>query len=94
LRFADRLPDIPRLTLMYLIGFLRRVSLAVEFTKMTPHNLAICFAPNVVDMSGIYDTYKAGRVADAAKQFLVKLIEEWDTGEVYPPTEAMLAKAS
>jgi hypothetical protein len=90
--FADGLPELSKLTLMYLIGFLRKLSLSVEFTKMTPRNLAICFAPNIVDLSGIFDTVKATQLAEVAQQFMVALIEEWDVTEAYPPTEAMLTR--
>jgi hypothetical protein len=90
--FANQLPPLEKAALMYLIGFLRRMAGAAEVTKMTPKNLAICFAPNIVDLTGLVDPTKAARLAEQAQVFIVALIEEWDTSEVYPLTEDMLTK--
>jgi hypothetical protein len=81
---ADQLPPLNRLTLKYLIGFLQRVTKAQEVTKMGPKNLAICFCPNLIDMSSAVDPMKAAKLSDTAQAFVIALIENWDTSEVYP----------
>jgi hypothetical protein len=85
---ADALETINRLTLMYLIGFLQRVAKAEEATKMGPKNLAICFSPNLIDMSAASDPTKAAEASDIAQAFVIALIEHWDTSEVYPLPES------
>jgi hypothetical protein len=82
--FANRIPELPRVTLKYLFGFLRHIAAAEAKTKMTPNNLAICFAPNLVDLSPAVDPIKAKRLSEYAQKFVAALIESWDVSDVYP----------
>jgi hypothetical protein len=79
--------------LKYLIGFLKRLTLAVEFTKMTARNYAICFAPNLVDTGSIKDPMQISKYSDMSQEFLITLIETWDTTGIYPPEDGILDPA-
>jgi hypothetical protein len=74
----------------YLIGFLKRIVAAGEITKMTPKNLSICFAPNIIDTSGVTDPLQMSQYSEMSQDFIITLIETWDTTPIYPPPpEAM-----
>jgi hypothetical protein len=87
--WATGLPELVRVTLMYLVGFLRRMAQSSEVTKMVPTNLAICFAPNLIDITGSADPRKAAKLSECAQVMLVKLIESWEVTEIYPPLPIM-----
>jgi hypothetical protein len=91
--FADKLPQLARLTLKYLVGFLKRIASFSEVTRMGVSNLAIVFAPNVVDMSCPADPLQMARVSETGKEFMIVLINEWDVSEMYPLPPEMLVEA-
>jgi hypothetical protein len=88
--FADQLEKLPQFVLKYLIGFLKRMALSANITKMGAPNLAMVFAPNIVDMSNITDPMQVARLSETSKDFILALIGEWDVSEVYPLPEEML----
>jgi hypothetical protein len=90
--FADSLPLLPQLTLKYLVGFLKRMALSAEITKMGAPNLAMVFAPNIVDMADGVDPMQIARLSETSKEFLVSLINEWDVSEIYPVSEELLTE--
>jgi hypothetical protein len=92
--FANQMEELPRFTLKYLIGFLRKMAEAAETTKMTVGNLAMCFAPNLIDLSGIFDQKKATKMVEYAQTLIIELIESWDVSEVYPLSAGQAAKVS
>jgi hypothetical protein len=94
IEFANGLPDLEKLTLKYLVGFLRRMACAEAVTKMGAPNLAMVFAPNVVDIAGGSDVMQVAKTSDIAKEFLIALINDWDVTDVYPPSQEMLAETS
>lgn len=48
----QRMPEMFRIIFKYLITFLRMVSLKADINKMTPSNIAIVFAPNILRPKG------------------------------------------
>jgi hypothetical protein len=76
-RFAERLEDITKAVLKYLIGFLRALAAQEGVTKMGAQNLAIVFAPTIVDLS-MSEPTAMGKRAEIARDFLVELIRSWD----------------
>jgi hypothetical protein len=94
LRFLGQLPPAYLMTLKYLTGFLQRLVRAEEVTKMGAANLAIVFAPNIVEMGEILDQGSARLHGETAQGFLVALIHEWDTSDLYPPPDVLLERGS
>jgi hypothetical protein len=43
--------------------------------KMTPKNLAICFAPNLIDASAISGANEISEYSDTSQEIIMKLIE-------------------
>jgi hypothetical protein len=90
--FADELPALPQITLKYLIGFLKRMAVSAAVTKMGAPNLAMVFAPNIVDMSATIDPMQVARLSETSKEFLLALINEWDISEIYPLSQELLGQ--
>jgi hypothetical protein len=78
---VTKLPPPNRFALMYLVGFLRRMQGAADKTMMTIDNLAMVFAPNVVNMSG--DPLAISQQTSAAKTFLMTLVAHLNVSLVY-----------
>jgi hypothetical protein len=55
-------------------------------------NLAMVFAPNIVDMSETTNPMQVARVSETSKEFLLALINDWDVSEIYPLPEEMLGQ--
>jgi hypothetical protein len=91
--FADGLPPIYRHTLKYLIGFLIKFAEFQATTKMGPPNLAMVFAPNIVDMSSLFDPMEVARLSSDSKDFILALMEGWDVSDIYPLAPEMLEEA-
>jgi hypothetical protein len=91
--FTEELPGAYVGVLKYLVGFLRRIAAAEEGTKMTPRNLAICFAPNLVDSRGISDPKQMQEYSEMSQEFLVSLITSWDTSDLSPPQDGIMVPA-
>jgi hypothetical protein len=70
--------------LKYLVGFLRKLTLAENVTLMGASNLAICFAPNLVDMNNLADHLQARAFCNMAQEFFTSLIATCDTAASYP----------
>lgn len=82
LDFVNKLPKAHRLTLAYLIGFLKDLSKYEEDTKMSDSNLAIVFGPNVVQTK---DTVLYGKkIVDIGQNFVLFLMRNWDVSSIYP----------
>lgn len=80
IEFVNSLPKLYKCSLGYLVGFLQKIAIAVDETKMTATNLAIVFAPNVIQ-------YKSDMMRDSSsnsRTFLTYLLENWDVSFVYP----------
>jgi len=43
-----KLPELNLHTLIYLMHFLKKITLAESFNRMNSFNLAVCFAPNII----------------------------------------------
>jgi hypothetical protein len=91
--FADGLPELGRGALKYLVGFLRHFAAAAAATKMDARNLAIVFAPNIVDVSGAADPMLIARMSETSRDFLVTLITDWDFADVWPVPPDVLNSA-
>lgn len=85
-RSADRLPDLTKWTVAYLVGFLRRLSLSSQVTQMGVPNLAMTFALNMTYVDED-DHLKATETASYVQSFLERLIERWDVSAIYPLPE-------
>jgi Fe-S oxidoreductase len=81
--FCDKLPRAHRAALMYLVGFLQRLTKSQAVTMMGPKNFAICFAPNLVQVDGEEAVVK--KYTEIAIEMITTRIEEWDVSEIYPP---------
>jgi hypothetical protein len=88
--FVADLPPTHVSVMKYLIGFLKQIAAAVEATKMTPKNLAICFAPNLIDTGGISDAMQISQFSDISQDFIITLMETWDTSSIYPPRPGVM----
>ena len=82
--FIATLPPAHYNVLKYLIGFLQQISKAVEKTKMNSKNYAIVFAPNIIQPRMVTDPSQVSRYSDIAIEFMLNLIEKWDTSDIYP----------
>jgi hypothetical protein len=94
-RFICLLTELPPASLAvlkYLVGFLKRLCRHEATTMMGSKNLAICFAPNLVDTSPIKDPMQARLYAEMAQCFFQQLIEGWDTRDLYPLKQSHLEK--
>jgi hypothetical protein len=90
-KFAESLPPAHKLTLMYLVGFLQRLARAEAVTLMSQKNLAIVFAPNIVQVQTTNPaTMKL--FSDIGQEFLITLIATWDTSYIYPLNPEMLSE--
>jgi hypothetical protein len=92
LDFINELPRAPQITLKFLIGFLQRLSKASEVTRMTPKNLGMVFAPNIVALDHIKDPLQIARATEMIQEFLVSLVSDWDTTDIYPTPPSMLGE--
>jgi len=85
LDFVETLPKINRYTLMYLIGFLKEAASHSSATQMHDNNLAIVFGPNIVQAAeNETDSSKLQAISSYANDFVLYLIQNWDTSEIYP----------
>jgi hypothetical protein len=83
---ADKLPFLHKCTLMYLIGFLRKLSEASNETNMTSANLAMTFA---MSMTYVSDD-EAVNTSSYIQCFLSALIDNWDVSSIYPLPQSMI----
>ncbi|KAH0792449.1 RhoGAP domain containing protein [Histomonas meleagridis] len=82
---TKHLPPAHLNLLGYLIGFLQKLVQFEAVTKMGPKNMAIVFAPNIVQPST--DFSEPGQIkeySDISITFVTYLIENWDTKQFYP----------
>lgn len=83
LDFAKNLDNVNQRTLMYLVGFLRKLSLSSHITNMDVDNLAMVFGPNIIFAPGEDPQYHQ-KISGKSHRFLVTLISKWDVSSVYP----------
>lgn len=83
LEFTKKLDDVNRRTLMYLVGFLRKLSQSSHITNMDVDNLAMVFGPNIVFIPGD-DPLLHQKISGKSHRFLVALINKWDVSSIYP----------
>ena len=67
---------------LYLIGFLQEVVKSEETTKMGASNLGIVFAPNMYEMPNSLE--KSKNINTYVKEFIERLILNFDTSSIYP----------
>lgn len=91
IEFAESLPRPHKMVLMFLIGFLQDLVKSAEYTKMTAKNFAIVFGPNIVQSHSVTSQEMVRKFTDVAIDFLIYLIEHWDTSEIYPMRREYLA---
>ncbi|EAY11963.1 RhoGAP domain containing protein [Trichomonas vaginalis G3] len=84
IEFAAALPPVNSMTLGYLIGFLQEVAKYQNITKMGPKNLAMVFAPNIVQFDVAAAAGSTKLDAGIGQFFLEQLIEKWDVSLIYP----------
>lgn len=84
LSFVEKLPRAHKLTLMYLIGFLQRLEKAKDKTRMTAKNLSIVFGPNILRPIGVTEPEQIKLFTDMSMEFMLELINNWDTSAIYP----------
>jgi hypothetical protein len=93
LGFVEKMPQTHMLTLIYLIGFLKDVAKAAEFTAVDQDALAAVFAPVIVrpgrEIKG--DEEKCAKIAQYALAFCTKLIQARDASIIYPLNPAYLS---
>ena len=82
--FCNTLPRPHKMVLMFLVGFLQDLSKYKSETKMDANNLSIVFGPNIIQSNNITEQDQAKDISDIAKAFLMHLINNWDTSEIYP----------
>lgn len=83
LEFTKKLDNVNKRTLMYLVGFLRKLSLSSHVTNMDVDNLAMVFGPNIVFAPGS-DPMLHQKISGKSHRFLVALINKWDVSSIYP----------
>ena len=86
--FYEKLPQANALALKYLIGFLQDLDQYKESTKMPAKNIAICFAPNIVD-----PVINGKNINNGTIEFLVELIDKLNTEDTYPLPPHFLEEA-
>ena len=88
LEFVENtLPAAHHDTLMYLIGFCQRICANKNVNKMGPDNIAVCFAPNVVQLQGNPDEQTIKKFVNISRTLITFLIENWNTSAIYPLNE-------
>lgn len=84
-QFADSLPELAKNVLKYLIGFLRKLALAEEITKMNAQNLSMVFAPNIAVYSK--SATEVATCTSLLQRFLSILVGDWYVSDIYPIKE-------
>jgi hypothetical protein len=88
LGFVEQLPQVHRMTLTYLVGFLQEVCANTQVNGMDGHDLAVMFGPLVVRPA--MSPSIAERLAQASVAFFERLLGAWDCSIVYPLNPAYL----
>ena len=83
---ADKLPFLQKCTLMYLVGFLRKLAGAESVTSMSVANLAMTFAMSTAYISDD----EAVNTSTYIQCFLMELIQKWDVSQIYPLPQSMI----
>lgn len=89
LQFAETLSPVPKNILKYLVGFLRRLALSENITKMSIQNLSMVFAPNIAVYSK--DTNEIATCTSVLQRFLTSLTVNWDVLDIYPIKEEWIS---
>jgi hypothetical protein len=81
--FVNSLPRVHMRTMMFLIGFIKRMVKAEPVTSMGPKNMGIVFAPNLVDTGDLTDPMVFAKRSEMTQELVCKLIEQWDTSSMF-----------
>jgi hypothetical protein len=94
LGFVELLPQVHRLTLFYLVGFLQDVCRNTDYTGMDRVNIATIFGPCIVNprKAAPNEPERIQRLTEISAAFCSKLIEVRDTSIVYPLSPVYLEK--
>jgi hypothetical protein len=85
LGFLDKMPQVHRFTLTYIVGFLQAVAANAEVNRMTSPELARIFGPVVVNSArSIKEAPEIERVDAVGVAFIMKLIDSCDPSLVWP----------
>jgi hypothetical protein len=88
LGFVEHLPQVHRMTLTYLVGFLQEVVANAQVNGMDIHDLAVVFGPLVVRPAK--SPSLAQRLTQASIVFFERLLGARDSSLVYPLNPAYL----
>jgi len=81
----EHLPPAHLTLLGYLVGFLARLAKSAKYTRMTANNIAIVFAPNIVQPEFDYnEPTQVKQFQNISIDFVQFLIENWDVQKYYP----------
>ena len=83
IEFVNKLPDLHKNTLIYIIGFLRDLSKLQEITNMSESALALKFGPSIINPNP-KDAQIVHQIAITAKKFMLELLHNLDVVSVYP----------
>lgn len=87
LEFVNRFDEANKRFLMYLVGFLKRLSLSSSKTNMDVNNLAMVFGPNIAFPADDSDPMANGKISSKGQTLLATLMNNYDVSSVYPYTE-------
>jgi hypothetical protein len=90
MKFLEDLPPAHVTTLKFLCGFLKEVATAEAETQMGLRNLVLIFSASLVHLPEIDDPLTVSAHAEVAQEFMMTLLDKWDTSDIYPIPEALL----
>jgi hypothetical protein len=96
LGFAERLPQVHSLTLVYIIGFLQEVVKNAQYNGLERAEIPPMFGPLIVHPARIAGTDAAlmEKLTDASIAFFTKVLDSRDPSVIYPLNPDYLATAS
>ena len=92
--FIEKLPQVHRLTLLYIIGFLQDVYSHADENKMEKSELATIFGPCIVNPVRVArdDPKQIQYLTELSVAFISKMIDEADPSQIYPINPLYLGK--
>jgi hypothetical protein len=94
LGFAERIPQVHQLVLVYLVGFVKELAAAARVTAMEKADLAMLFGPLIINpvRAGKGDPDEVQKLTQLGVGFFSRLVEIRDTIGIYPLNPAYLAR--